>query len=376
MKLSLVQSKSEISAFHRVLDHVYAHDEQFIYPLRSDVEEVFDPLKNPVPHKEGHCQRWVLFDENQRPVARIAAFYRDKTDGEGNRVRRGGLGFFECPNDDALANQLFDTAEKWLNEQSVSSIDAPINFGDRDSFWGLLISAKTYPSYRESYNPPYYRAWFEQRGYELEIEQTTYEITQATFNFERFSAIASRAMSNPEYRFEYFKYSELEAYAEYFAEVYNQGWAHHEDFKPIDSADVYKRLKSIKPAMPEKLAIFAFAGDRPIGFFVAILEVNQVFKDFKGTMNTWNGLRFLWKKGSIDKAKGIVFGIIPEYQNKGIETGLIMRCYEAVQHMPQLKSMELAWIGDFNPKMLSMLQSLGAELTKVHHTYRKEIPAK
>ena len=376
MKLTLVQSKSEISAFHQVLDRVYANDSQFIYPLRSDVEEVFDAVKNPVPHKEGLCQRWVLLDAHDQPVGRIAAFYRDKKDAEGHSVRRGGLGFFECINDERLASELFDTAEQWLTEQKVCSIDAPINFGDRDSFWGLLISAKTYPSYRESYNPPYYQAWFEQRGYTVEIEQTTYEITQATFNFDRFSAIASRAMSNPDYRFEYFKYSELEAYAGYFAEVYNLGWAHHEDFKPIQAADVYKRLKSIKPAMPEKLAIFAFAGDRPIGFFVAILEVNQVFKDFKGSMNTWNGLRFLWKKASINKAKGIVFGIIPEYQNKGIETGLIMRCYEAVQHMPQLKSMELAWIGDFNPKMLSMLQSLGAELTKVHHTYRKEIPSK
>lgn len=376
MRLLLVQSTSDISAFHRVLDLVYADDPHFIYPLRSDVEEVFDAVKNPVPHKEGRCQRWVLLDSNDRPMGRIAAFYRDKIDGAGNRLRRGGIGFFECINDTDLALRLFDVAEEWLSEQAVCSIDAPINFGDRDSFWGLLISAKTYTSYRESYNPNYYQPWFQQRGYALEIEQTTYEITQATFNFDRFSAIATRAMSNSEYRFEYFKYSELEAYAGYFAEVYNQGWAHHEDFKPIHAADVYKRLKSIKPAMPEKLAIFAFAGDRPIGFFVAILEVNQVFKSFKGKMNAWNGLRFLMNKGRIDKAKGIVFGIIPEYQNKGIETALIMRCYEAVQFMPQLKSMELAWIGDFNPKMLSMLQSLGAELTKVHHTYRKEIPAK
>jgi hypothetical protein len=33
---------------------------------------------------------------------------------------------------------------------------------------------------------------------------------------------------------------------------------------------------------------------------------------------------------------------------------------------------ELAWIGDFNAKMLSMLESLGAYTAKVHYTYRKK----
>ncbi|MFZ9756168.1 MAG: GNAT family N-acetyltransferase [Bacteroidia bacterium] len=375
MELKIVNSEREVAQFHAVMDRVYAHDADFIYPLIKDVEEVFHAKSNPVAHAEGTCQRWVLLI-NGVPSGRIAAFYRDKKVEDGAVIRRGGIGFFECVHQDSAAEVLFQAAENWLFDQQVASIDAPINFGDRDSFWGLLISAKTYPSNRESYNPSYYQACFESRQYAVSIEQTTYEITNATFNFPRFSTIAQRVMGNPEYRFEFFKYSELEAYAGYFAEVYNQGWAHHEDFKPIQASDVYKRLKSIKPAMPERLAIFAFAGSRPIGFFVSILEVNQVFKSFKGRMSAWNGLKFLWQKGRIDKAKGIVFGIIPEYQNKGIETGMIMRCYEAVQHLPQLKSMELAWIGDFNPKMLSMLQSLGAELTKVHHTYRKEIPSK
>ncbi|MFZ9971384.1 MAG: hypothetical protein ACO3GK_08765 [Bacteroidia bacterium] len=309
MELKIVNSEREVAQFHAVMDRVYAHDADFIYPLIKDVEEVFHAKSNPVAHAEGTCQRWVLLI-NGVPSGRIAAFYRDKKVEDGAVIRRGGIGFFECVHQDSAAEVLFQAAENWLFDQQVASIDAPINFGDRDSFWGLLISAKTYPSYRESYNPSYYQAWFESRQYAVSIEQTTYEITNATFNFPRFSTIAQRVMGNTEYRFEFFKYSALQAYPGYIAEVYNQRRAHHEDFKPIQASDVYKRLKSIKPAMPERLAIFAFAGSRPIGFFVSILEVNQVFKSFKGRMSAWKGLKFLWQKGRIDKAKGIVFGII------------------------------------------------------------------
>jgi hypothetical protein len=252
------------------------------------------------------------------------------------------------------------------------SIDAPINFGDRDSFWGLLISSQNPVSYRESYNPPYYQSWIEERGYKLEIEQNTYDITSRTFNYERFHKIAQRVMSKENYRFELLDYSQLSKFSADFVRIYNEAWAFHEDFEPLTPEVLNKRLKEVKPAMPQEFAVFAYDNERPIGFFIAILEINQVFKRFKGKMGLWQQLQFLWYRNQIDKAKGIVFGVVPDYQNLGIETGLIMKFYDGIHNHKVVKSMELAWIGDFNPKMISMLESLGAEKTKIHHTYRKE----
>jgi hypothetical protein len=41
-----------------------------------------------------------------------------------------------------------------------------------------------------------------------------------------------------------------------------------------------------------------------------------------------------------------------------------------MKNHPKLTTAELAWIGDFNPKMHSLLHSLGAKTTKIHYTYR------
>lgn len=363
-----VETAEDKTLFHRVMDGVYANDPDFIYPLENDVEGVFDPAKNK-SFLTGAARRWVVMDDKRKPVARIAAFYTQKP----KSGKRGGIGFFECINNRELAMKIWDLAEHWLEDEQCITIDAPVNFGDRDSFWGLLISATNPVSYRENYNPAYYRPWIEERGYALEIEQSTYDITNATFNYERFSKISDRVMSKGNYRFVYVDYSKLNQFAADFVQIYNEAWAFHDDFEPLTPEALKKRLKEIKPAMPKEFAVFAYDNDRPIGFFIAILEINQVFKRFKGKMGLWQQLQFLLYRSSINKAKGIVFGVVPDYHNLGIETGLIMKCYDGIKDDKIVKSMELAWIGDFNPKMISMLESLGAKKTKIHHTYRKEI---
>ncbi|NBX26817.1 MAG: GNAT family N-acetyltransferase [Chitinophagia bacterium] len=369
MRMHEVQSSKDKKTFLRIALTINANDPQWIRPLDKDIEEVFDEKKNKF-FKRGIAKRWLLLNDNDECIGRVAAFVNRQYK---EAQPTGGIGFFECIDDRELAMKLWDLAESWLGEEQCVSIDAPINFGDRDSFWGLLISASNPVSYRESYNPPYYRAWIEARGYAIEIEQSTYDITNATFNYERFSKISDRVMSKGNYRFVYLDYSKLSQFAADFVQIYNEAWAFHDDFEPLTPEVLNKRLKEIKPAMPKEFAVFAYDRDRPIGFFIAILEINQVFKRFKGKMGLWQQLQFLMYRGTITKAKGIVFGVVPDYQNLGIETGLIMKCYQGIKDDKIVDSMELAWIGDFNPKMISMLESLGAKKTKIHHTYRKEI---
>ena len=360
MELKVLQHSAD---FHSVVDVIYANDENHIKHLESDIDAVFD--RSHKKFQRGDAQRWILW-ENSKPIGRIAAFYEDK-----NGKRFGGWGFFECINNDEAAKILILEAENWLKDNKATKIMAPVNFGSRDAYWGLLISSTTYPSYQENYQPSYYQNWFDSMGYGLEIEQTTYELVEKDFNIERFSKIAERTMGNAQYRFEALNFNSLPKFASDFVSIYNQAWAFHEDFEPLDEAEILKRFKSMKPAVIPELIVFAYHGEEPIGFYVNILELNIIFKDFGGKLTLWNKLRFLMSKGKIDRCRGVVFGVIPQYHNKGVEAGMIMKTYEGAKKNPKIKSIELAWIGDFNPKMLSMLSSLGAKLTKTHHTYSK-----
>ena len=47
----------------------------------------------------------------------------------------------------------------------MEAMDGPINFGERDKFWGLLIEGFSEPLYAMNYNAPYYKELFEKTSF-------------------------------------------------------------------------------------------------------------------------------------------------------------------------------------------------------------------
>ncbi len=90
-------------------------------------------------------------------IGRIAAFINKKYKNKGDDVPVGGIGFFECINDQDAADMLFDVAKHWLLQQGMEAMDGPINFGERDRWWGLVVEGFQTTVYCMNYNPPYYK---------------------------------------------------------------------------------------------------------------------------------------------------------------------------------------------------------------------------
>ncbi|MGZ5248453.1 MAG: hypothetical protein ACXWCR_15205, partial [Flavitalea sp.] len=146
---------------------------EYIRPLDKDIQEVFDPKKNKA-FRFGKAIRWILKDESGQLIGRIAAFMNKKYRSAGDEFPVGGIGFFDCINDQQAANFLFDTAKKWLAEEGVEAMDGPINFGERDKWWGLLVKGFQSPLYNMNYNPPYYQELFENYGFQTFFNQHCY----------------------------------------------------------------------------------------------------------------------------------------------------------------------------------------------------------
>lgn len=364
-QLVKVSNKKQLNDFIQFPKQLYKNDKNYIMPLDKDIAAVFNPDENPA-YKTGECIQWLLY-KNKEIIGREAAFY-NKLPRTG--VITGGIGFFECIDNQEAANILFDEGKKWLMERGCTYMDGPINFGERDSFWGLMVDGFESPSYRENYNLKYYQALFENYGFKHEIGQTTSLIHEGIFNFERFSKLASRVFANPTYTFDHIRKGNLEKYAADFIEIYNKAWAFHENFEPMTMDKIMVLMKMMKPIIVEDLNIFAYADGKPIGFYITVLDVNQVFKHVNGKLNLIGKLKFLYYKTKVKRIRGIVFGVVPQYHNTGMEVALIMKFREAMRRQTQYTENELAWIGDFNPKMLSMFESMGAQPIKKHITYR------
>lgn len=350
---------------------LFKDDPEYIRHLDNDIEAVFDPEKNRYLGF-GEAKRWLLYSDD-KIVGKIAAFYHTENANE----PFSGIGFFDCINNENASLHLFVKATEWLKSKGFTSALAPVNFGERDSFWGLMVSGFKNPSYRENYNPPYYQTLFEKFRFKKKIEQTTSAITRTDFNYERFSKLASRVLNNPRYEFKHLKKQELDKFADDFVTIYNKAWQIHENFRPLTKDRIKAQMQEMMPIAPEKLNWFVYADGQPAGFYINVLNINPLFKKSNGKFDLMTKIRFVFNKSKIDKVRGIVFGVVPEFHNLGLEVGLIMKFYEEV-HKPKhknIKSSELAWVGDFNPKMLSMFESMGAKVVKTHYTYEWSSPS-
>ena len=181
--LEEVTSRRAAREFLDLPKRLYRDEPHWICPLDSDIENRFRPQTNELLH-DGEAIRWIALDERGRAVGRIAAFYNRELVKASEYQPTGGCGFFESIDDQRVADLLFDAARDWLAARGLEAMDGPINFGDRDSWWGLLVKGFEFtPLYCNPYNFEYYVRLFENYGFQNYFNQHTYlrELAEGLF---------------------------------------------------------------------------------------------------------------------------------------------------------------------------------------------------
>jgi len=372
MHISLVNDKASRRDFLEVVESIYAGDHNWIRPLDQDIEKVFDPAKNPF-FGHGECVRWILRDPKGQTIGRVAAFINHKKAAIYERPT-GGMGFFECINDQEAAFLLFDTAKNWLRERKMEVMEGPINFGENDSFWGLLVEGFSSASYGMNYHRPYYYDFFKAYGFETAYEQIT-NLIDLTIPFpERFTKIARWVAAKPDYSFQHFSKKNPEKFINDLMEVYNDGWKDFENFVPIKKETLEESFRQMEVIMDEKLIWFAYANGEPASFLVIIPDANQMIKGLQGKLGLIEKLKFAYKRWKgVHRMRAIVMGTKSKYQKLGLESAMIIQLGEYVLPKNQYTELELSWVGDFNDKMLAFHEATGAKFAKRHLTLRKTI---
>lgn len=374
MKILEVNSPKLVREFLMLPVRLYKQEPRWIRPLDKDIESVFDPERNKT-FRHGECIRWILTDDNGETIGRVAAFVNQKTVSKGNDQPTGGMGFFECINNKQAAFLLFDQCRQWLRSKGMEAMDGPINFGARDRWWGLLIEGfDKEPNYQCNYNFPYYKDFFESYGFQVYFYQLTFYRTIQGPLDERLHHKAELVSRDPDYEFRYLQKSEIDKLPEYLMTVYNKAWAKRAENPELTLAQAKIIVKQMKPIMDLKLLYFGFYKGEPVSFFLSLPEINQIFKHLNGKLDLIGKIKFLWHSlmKTNRKAFGILFGVAPPHQGKGLDGAMVLASRKVLQdEYKRYDEYEMNWIGDFNPKMINVVQQVGAEVSKRHATYRK-----
>jgi hypothetical protein len=360
MQLIQVTDKATAREFIMVNVLLNKGNPNYIRPLDSDVNFVFDPKKNKT-FRHGQVIRWVLKDRNGELIGRIAAFVNKKYKSKGDEGPVGGIGFFDCINHQEAADMLFDVAGHWLRDKGMYAMDGPINFGERDRWWGLLVEGFQPPLYCMNYNAPYYETLFETYGFRTFFNQICIGRNAKNKLPQKFLDRHALYANDPAFRATHINKNELEKFAQDFTTVYNKAWSGHGGLKEMRKDQAMVLMKKMKPVMDERIVWFVYHNEDPIGIFFNVPDLNQWFKYLNGRFDLWHKLKFLWYKRTkpCNRFVGIIFGIVPEFQGKGIDAYMVVESAKIIQPHTDYVDYEMQWIGDFNPKMINVAESIG-----------------
>ncbi len=170
-----------------------------------------------------------------------------------------------------------------------------------------------------------------------------------------------------------FRYANREKYIADFIHIHELAWRKHDNYKKIDPDEIRSMIKESKLMLDEDFIWFVYKNDEPIAFFMMVPDLNQLLKHFyDGKMSLLRMLKLLYlkRKKVINRCRVLVMGVVPKFQKSGIESAIFHHLRQELLKKDWYQEMELSWVGDFNPKMISLFKAVGGQHAKTHLTLR------
>ena len=347
-------------------DH-YRGDSLWVPPLRMDIRTLLTPGKNPFfEHAEA---RYFVARSDGRTVGRIAAIKNDAHNREhGDRV--GFYGFFECVDDQRVANALFDAAAAWLTGKGFAVMRGPMSPSINDECGLLVEGFDTPPTLMMAHNPAYYVPLHDRYGFTkakdlLAFQSTHLQVPEriaraATVIAER-KRITLRALDMKRFREE----------VELVKALYNQAWEKNWGFVPLTDAEIDHLAKQLKPIVVPDLVCFAERQGAVIGFAVALPDFNVALKH-NPSGRIYGLPKILWHARRIRRCRILLLGTLKEYRMTGVDALMYHWIWtKGVAH--GITWGEGGWILEDNVPMVNAAMQLGFRPYKTYRVYDKPL---
>jgi len=346
-----------------------AGDPAWVPPLRRQLRTMLDRRKHPF-HQHAEVA-YFLAEREGEPVGRIAAIVNHRHN-EFHEDRVGFFGFFECENDGATARGLLDRAGTWLAARDMDWMRGPMNFSTNEECGLLVEGFDNPPSVMMPHNPLYYGTLLEGAGLEKETDLLAYGLTEKEPP-ERFVRLGERAARKAGVRVRSLDMRRFREEVDAIQRVYNSAWSRNWGFVPMTEEEFDFMAREMKPVVDPDLCLIAETAEgEPIGFSLALPDVNQALKRLNGRLFPFGILRFLLDRRRIDRMRVLTLGFTPEYTHAGLGPFLYLRTWH-LGAQKEYRAAEASWILENNREMRGALERMGAEVSRVYRIYGRSL---
>jgi GNAT superfamily N-acetyltransferase len=309
-----------------------------------------------------------LAEKDGKLAGRIAAIKNDLHI-EYHKENVGFFGFFECIDDQEVANALFDTAKSWLKAKGLTCMRGPANPSSNDE-WGMLFEGfDDAPRLLIPYNPKYYLKLCENYGFKKAIDLFAYKIeNDKILKSDKLKRVAELAAKRSGIVIEELNLKDLVNELKKVKFIYNKAWAPNWGFVPLTEEEIDAMAEDLKQIAEPSLVLFGKINGELVGFTLVMLDYNAIFKQMNGKLFPFGFLKLFTKKKDIKWARIITLGFIPEYQKRGLDAVF----YNEIVHRAAKLGIyhgEASWILETNDMMNKGAEVMNAELYKKYRVF-------
>lgn len=321
-----VSGRRDLRAFVRFLWQVYRNDPNWVPPLIPQMMHTLDPAHNPFFDRADVAL--FLARRGRKVVGTVAAFMDPwLVEVLGEAV--GGFGFFEVIEDYEVAARMLDAAAGWLRDHGATVMRGPLNFNNSERPGVLIDGADCPPVMMEAHTPPYYAAFLERYGMEKHQDLYAYRAfrEQIGERMENLPPELVRVAEAARRQGVTTRPVRLEAWDEEvhtLHRLFNASLTHLPYRLPMSEGTLRRMADELRRFIDPRMAIFAEVDGEPVGFCIALPDVNRVLIRLNGRLFPFNWLRLRRLIRQVDVATFKLMGILPEYRQRGIDALLYL----------------------------------------------------
>lgn len=373
VQIRSVTSAADQELFLDVPAVVYAGDPNWVPPIRSSIAKTFKP-DNPFL-QYGRFQGFVAL-QGDKPVGRIVAAVNDRLiEREGEKI--GLFGYFECVNDWAIAQPLFQAAEDWLRQQGMTTVRGPIDLATHNNCLFLADGFDSPPMIMMPYNPAYYLEFMDKGGwhkakdayaYTLELTEQLGEQFKKGYDIAVRSGITFRPIHTKGEAFE----KDCISLYNLFTKAFSANWSS----TPRTQEEFVEEAKDLQTLVDPDVFPVAEHNGEMVGFWMGLPDYNIALKHVNGKLNWLGILKFLWFRRQIDQGRVIAICSLPEYRRKMVPLGLIyLGMMGGIKKGKPYRRAELSWVFEDNMPSRKLIEASGGTIYKTYRIYEKSLGA-
>lgn len=366
------RSRAQVERFIRFPFRLYRGCPQWVPPILVDRRTQLDRRKHPF-YEHSAAEFW-LAERDGEPVGAIAAL-ENVNSNRYHGARAGQFYFFDCVDDQAVADALFERVFEWCRARGLNRVTGPKGFGPLDGY-GVLVEGFEHRQMMTmmNYNHPYHARLVENAGFRKDVDFVSCYASAAAFRMpERVHGIAERAAKRSGLSVKRFKSKrELLAWAPKIGRAYNDAFVHNWEYVPLTEREIRFVTDNVLPVADHRLIKIVLHGDRVVGFLFGFPDISAALQRCGGELFPIGILHLLWEFKRTQWVALNGAGMLPEFQGRGGNALLYSEMEKTVQEFGFLHA-DLTQVAESAVQMRHDLENLGGSMYKNHRVYTREI---